>query len=225
MLANIKYLGQRAAQQIDVDLMSIHGFAIEQLMELAGLSVAESIAAEYARGRVLLCIGPGNNGGDGLVAARHLSQYGYRPALYYPKQPQKPLYTSLLQQCRAFQIPLVQDLPAAIADCDLIVDAIFGFSFAGPPRAPFCDALDALRAADKPVVSVDIPSGWDVDEGDRGHAGLRPDMLVSLTAPKRCAEHFAGRFHYLGGRFVPPEMARDLGLPSYPGTSNCIRLS
>ncbi|KAJ2760186.1 hypothetical protein IWQ56_005550, partial [Coemansia nantahalensis] len=100
------HLGQKAAQAIDVELMTTHGFTIEQLMELAGLSVADSIAAEYARGRVLLCIGPGNNGGDGLVAARHLTHYGYRVSLFYPKQPQKDLYKSLLRQCGAFQIPV-----------------------------------------------------------------------------------------------------------------------
>jgi hypothetical protein len=43
-----------------------------------------------------------------------------------------------------------------------------------------------------------------VEEGDASGTGLRPDMLVSLTAPKKCARHFRGRFHYLGGRFVPP---------------------
>ncbi|KAJ2765791.1 hypothetical protein IWQ56_003958, partial [Coemansia nantahalensis] len=138
--------------------------------------------------------------------------------------PQKDLYKSLLRQCGAFQIPVVHDLAAAISDSDLIVDAIFGFSFSGTPRAPFDGVLDALRASDKPVVSVDVPSGWDVEEGDPAGTGLRPDMLVSLTAPKLCAAGFHGRFHYLGGRFVPPSMAQSLGLPSYPGTSNCIRL-
>ncbi|KAJ2717267.1 hypothetical protein H4R19_000019 [Coemansia spiralis] len=204
--------------------MATHGFTIQQLMELAGLSVAESIAAEYAQCRVLLCIGPGNNGGDGLVAARHLAQYGYRVSLFYPKQPQKDLYQSLLRQCAAFQIPAIDDLPAAISDSDVIVDAIFGFSFNGAPRPPFDAVLDVLRASPKPIVSVDIPSGWDVEAGDRTGTGLRPDMLVSLTAPKLCAAGFQGRFHYLGGRFVPPSMANRLGLPSYSGTSNCMRL-
>ena len=55
--------------------------------------------------------------------------------------------------------------------------------------------------ADPPaVVAVDIPSGWHVEKGDETGEGLRPDMLVSLTAPKLCAHHFSGRFHYLGGR-------------------------
>ncbi|KAJ1750856.1 hypothetical protein LPJ78_003143 [Coemansia sp. RSA 989] len=217
------FLGQKAAQQVDVDLVSKFGFKIDQLMELAGLSVAEAIAAEYKPASVLLCIGPGNNGGDGLVAARHLAQFGFSPSLFYPRQSDK--YQSLLSQCHAFRIPLVQDLDAAILKSDLIVDAIFGFSFKGSPRAPFDKALDSLRMSDKPIVSVDIPSGWDVENGDSQGPAISPDMLVSLTAPKLCARFFKGRFHYLGGRFIPPEMADELKIPSFPGVANCIRLT
>ncbi len=59
-------------------------------------------------------------------------------------------------------------------------------------------------AAPPPVVAVDIPSGWHVEQGDVAGDGLRPEMLVSLTTPKRAAARFAGPHHYLGGRFVPP---------------------
>ncbi|KAJ1721202.1 NAD(P)H-hydrate epimerase [Coemansia erecta] len=225
MASNIKFLGQKLAQSIDVDLMSKYGYAIEQLMELAGFSVAESIAREYPVGKVLLCIGPGNNGGDGLVAARHLKHFGYQPVLYYPKQPEKDLYRNLLTQCGHHHIPVVDDLVKEITASSLIVDAIFGFSFKGLVRAPFDQTLAALREASIPIVSVDIPSGWDVESGDAHGVGLSPDMLVSLTAPKICAKEFRGRFHYLGGRFVPPEMAQKLNIPEYPGTSQCVRLN
>lgn len=217
-------MGQKAAQSIDVDLMAKHGFAIEQLMELAGFSVAESIFKEYPLGKVLLCIGPGNNGGDGLVAARHLSHFGYTPSLYYPVQPAKYLYKSLLQQCQSHSIPVIDSLETAVEECDVVVDAIFGFSFKGTARPPFDDALNILRQLKKPVVSVDIPSGWDVESGDAHGVGVDPDMLISLTTPKLCAKHFKGRLHYLGGRFVPPDMAKELGIPQYPGSSQCMKL-
>jgi NAD(P)H-hydrate epimerase len=79
------YLNQEDAQQLDVDLMSDEGgFVLEQLMELAGLSCAQALAAAYPSSqdgnkKVLVCCGPGNQGGDGLVAARHLWQFGYHP--------------------------------------------------------------------------------------------------------------------------------------------------
>jgi len=110
---------------------------------------------------------------------------------------------------------------------DLIVDAIFGFSFKGDIRPPFDTIIQNLKNSSIPIISVDIPSGWDVEEGDVRKVGLNPEMLVSLTAPKKCAEFFQGKFHYLGGRFVPPSLAEkyQLNLPPYPGTEQCVRLS
>lgn len=77
-----------------------------------------------------------------------------------------------------------------------------------------------------PVASIDIPSGWDVEQGDVNALGLRPDLLISLTAPKICARKFEGRFHYLGGRFVPRPLEEKYGLelPEYPGISTCMKL-
>ena len=64
-------------------------------MELAGLSVAEAITKVYdavAFSKILIVAGPGNNGGDGLVTARHLKHFGYQPSIYYPKPSSKPLF-------------------------------------------------------------------------------------------------------------------------------------
>merc|ERR1719330_2274928 len=83
------FLGQEGATKVDADLMSQEGgFSIDQLMELAGLSVASALAKEYpveSHPKVLILCGPGNNGGDGLVAARHLHHFGYQPRVVYPK--------------------------------------------------------------------------------------------------------------------------------------------
>ena len=92
-------------------------------------------------------------------------------------------------------------LRAALARADVVLDAIFGFSFQPPVRAPFDAALPLIGASGLPVVSVDIPSGWDVERGNAEGVGLDPDVLISLTAPKEGVRLFAGR-HFLGGRFV-----------------------
>jgi len=57
------------------------------------------------------------------------------------------------------------------------------------------------------VFAVDVPSGWNVDEGDVSNIGFMPDVLISLTTPKYCSKHFAGR-HFVGGRFLPPALAQ-----------------
>ena len=100
----------------------------------------------------MLCVcGPGNNGGDGLVAARHLWQFGYEPTVVYPKRPQRPLFINLCEQMRMMEIPVLEALPDELEKKhDLILDAIFGFSFTGAPRAPF-DTNPARYANESPA--------------------------------------------------------------------------
>ncbi|CAL0305586.1 unnamed protein product [Lupinus luteus] len=236
---SFSYLTQREAVEVDESLMGPLGFSVDQLMELAGLSVATSIAEVYKPSdysRVLTICGPGNNGGDGLVAARHLHHFGYMPLVCYPKRTQNPLYAGLVTQLEALSIPFlsVEDLPSDLSnDFDIVVDAMFGFSFHGSPRPPFDGLVRRLVSLHNQIghkrsviISIDIPSGWHVEEGDVDDTGIKPDMLVSLTAPKLCAKKFIGPHHFLGGRFVPPAIAEKykLVLPPYPGTSMCVRI-
>ncbi|KZV31254.1 pyridoxine/pyridoxamine 5'-phosphate oxidase 1, chloroplastic [Dorcoceras hygrometricum] len=230
---SVSYLSQREAREIDETLIGPSGFGADQLMELAGLSVATSIAEVYKPSefnRVLAICGPGNTGSEGLIAARHMLHFGYKPVVCYPIRTAKALLESL-------PIPFLpaEDLPLDLSKSyDIVVDAIFGSSFHGSPRTPFnslIQRLVALRNLNQKeklpvIVSVDIPSGWHVEDGDPSGKGIEPDMLVSLTAPKMCAKKFSGRHHFLGGRFIPPSVAKNfkLRLPTYPGTSLCIRI-
>ncbi|CAA0826763.1 Pyridoxine/pyridoxamine 5-phosphate oxidase 1-chloroplastic, partial [Striga hermonthica] len=187
---------------------------------------------------VLVICGPGKNGGDGLVAARHLHHFGYKPCICYPKRTPKPLFSNLIIQLESLSIPFlsIECLPAELNNFDILVDAIFGFSFQGNPRPPFDHLINNIASLREHyykehqkspvIVSVDIPSGWHVEDGDLSGEGIKPDMLVSLTAPKRCAEKFRGSHHFLGGRFVPSSILHKykLQLPPYPGTSTCVRI-
>ena len=96
----------------------------------------------------------------------------------------------------------IQELHKALHSSDVILDAIFGFSFKPPIRPPFDEILPILNSIRLPIVSVDIPSGWDVEKGNVLGVGLRPNVLISLTAPKEGVKDFRGK-HFLGGRFVP----------------------
>eukprot|EP00752_Nemacystus_decipiens_P007308 g6539.t1 len=228
--SGISLLTAEDSAALDADLMTTPGFSIDQLMELAGLSVACAIAKVYPpASRVLIICGPGNNGGDGLVAARHLWQFGYRPTCLYPKPTQRQLFTNLVEQCKQLDIEFLSSWAAAgdLGEFDVVLDAMFGFGFKGDPRPPFDTILkDLSRQETTPVVSVDVPSGWSVDDGDAAGSGLKPEMLVSLTAPKLSARFFEGPHHFLGGRFVPPGIANkySLELPAYPGSEQCVRL-
>jgi len=235
---SVRYLTARLAQQIDEELMSAAGaFSVDQLMELAGLACAQTLATVYDKEnypRVLVCCGPGNQGGDGLVAARHLGMFGYKPTIWMPKPGSKDIYQRLHKQCTNMDMPTLpapdalqaeSTLSTALASSDVVLDAIFGFSFQPPVRSPFDAALPLLARANIPIVSVDIPSGWDVERGDTMGLGLRPDVLVSLTAPKEGVRAFAGR-HFLGGRFVSRSLEEryELNLPAYPGSAQIVEL-
>lgn len=98
----------------------------------------------------------------------------------------------------------VQAFKRALSQTDVVLDCVFGFSFHPPARAPFVTVLQAFKETDKPILSVDIPSGWDVEEGNVNNE-FTPDAILSLTAPKKGIKSFveSGGKHFLGGRFVP----------------------
>ncbi|KAI1392487.1 YjeF N-terminal domain-like protein [Hypoxylon trugodes] len=227
----IKTLSAKAAAALDKELMSTGAFSIDQLMELAGLSVSQVVYRVHPpnRGnRVLVACGPGNNGGDGLVAARHLRHYGYQPTIYYPKRSKNDLYQRLAKQLEDLEVPFVEDFPVAMKSTDHIVDAVFGFSFSGEVREPFPAVIRALEETKLPVTSVDAPSSWNIETGPP-ESGLgskfNPDFLISLTAPKPLVKHFKGR-HFVGGRFVSPAIAEkyDFEIPEYQGIDQIVEV-
>lgn len=142
------------------------------------------------------------SGGDGLVAARHLHFYGYTPQIYYPKHSKNDLYQRLVKQLKDLDVSFVSDFHAAASSADLIVDAIFGFSFTGEVREPFPKVIEALEQSKTPVLAVDAPSSWNIETGppkEGPGSAFMPDSLISLTAAKPLVKYFKGR-HFIGGR-------------------------
>uniref|UniRef100_A0A672JX20 NAD(P)H-hydrate epimerase n=1 Tax=Sinocyclocheilus grahami TaxID=75366 RepID=A0A672JX20_SINGR len=210
MADTIKYLGQEEAQHIDEELFDEYSFSVDQLMELAGLSCATAVSKGYplqsllkSPPRVLVICGPGNNGGDGLVCARHLKLFGYEPSVLYPKRPSKQLFQNLTTQCEKMDISFLTEMPEVQHKPQRSI-----------PHRSHC------RGA-RFISHTGYICSWDVENGCPD--GIQPDMLISLTAPKKAANHFKGRYHFLGGRFVPPalEQKYQLNLPQYPGT-DCV---
>lgn len=237
---SISYLTQKQAAEIEELLVGRHGFSRDQLMELAGLSVASAIAEVYKSSeytRALVICGPGNNAGHGLTAARHLHHFGYKLQVCYPNSAPNPLCMGRVTQLESLSVPFlsIQSLPPELPNFDILIDAIFGFSFQGNPGPPYDGLIENLvsvseqdqtREKTPVIVSVDVPAGWHVEDGEISGKGMKPHMLVSLIAPKLCAKRFSGAHHFLGGRFIPPSIMHDyeLQLPPYRGTSMCVRI-
>ncbi|KAF6070334.1 YjeF-related protein N-terminus family protein [Candida albicans] len=166
--APFKTLSAKAAFQLDQELMSTGEFSIDQLMELAGLAVAKTIYKEYPPNEATTT--------TKTIAARHLKLWNYDPIIYYPKRPaSNQLYSRLIKQLQDLNVPELTTLTEVKHLLDsrdskikIIIDSIFGFSFKPPIREPFKDLINYLGQNHDhlpPIVSVDIPSGWDVDEG------------------------------------------------------------
>ncbi|KAI6030342.1 hypothetical protein EDC04DRAFT_2605296 [Pisolithus marmoratus] len=114
----------------------------------------------------------------------------------------------------------ISALKAALPTTHVVLDAIFGFSFQAPVRAPFNTVLNRIQVSGRPIVSVDIPSRWDVERGPDvdGHMVICPEVLEGMRG-------FRGR-HFLGRRFMPRSLARKYGLnlPEYPSVQQIVEL-
>ena len=97
-LNNIPYINAETSALVDKELMGTYNYSIDQLMEIAGLTVAKVVNQEYVLKskqnnlKIITLCGPGNNGGDGLVASRYLKEFGNEVEILYPKKIRKIHY-------------------------------------------------------------------------------------------------------------------------------------
>ncbi|HEY1687586.1 MAG TPA: NAD(P)H-hydrate dehydratase [Solirubrobacteraceae bacterium] len=202
-------------------MRAIDRWAIDQrgtpsldLMERAGAAVAAATERVCPDGPIAILCGKGNNGGDGLVAARLLRDAGRDVDVLMPVDP------SELSGDAAENLARLQgDAPirlhgdpsteasAALAKAKTIVDALLGTGFRGPPEGELAQAIEAIKAADAPVVSVDVPSGVDASSGAVTGVAVSAAATVSFHAGKPGLWVSPGKQH-AGAVEVP-----DIGIP------------
>jgi len=132
-----------------------------ELMETAGGAVAEAAAQAASSSKAAIVCGKGNNGGDGLVAARALRETGFEvdALLLAPPDEITDDAKANLDRFEGARHIDPAELPAAMQGAGVVIDAIFGTGFAGTPRDPAATAIDAMNEAEAPVVATDIASG------------------------------------------------------------------
>ncbi|NLJ25719.1 MAG: NAD(P)H-hydrate dehydratase [Firmicutes bacterium] len=212
-----------AAQMRAVDTHVIENVGIPGmiLMENAGRQVAEVAATflEAGKGRkVSILTGKGNNGGDGLVAARYLHNLGYRVRVFLLARSREFTADTLAnyQICGQLGIDLQEvdekylpKLRFCLSLTDLIIDACLGTGIKGPPQGIVDQVIKLVNDLEKPVLAVDVPSGVDATTGEVLGSCIRAAMTVTLAAPK------TGLFAYPGAGYVGKLYVANIGIPPY----------
>ncbi len=185
--------GIRAVDRWAIDEQGIAG---ADLMEAAGTALAEAVAGLAPRGPVRIVCGKGNNGGDGLVAARHLRGLGF--------------------EVEALELEKggVDDLGAWLEGSGAVVDAIFGTGFKGEPREPAASAIEAINRCDALVIACDIASGVDASSGEIEGVAVEADLTIGFHAAK--VGHRVAPGKWRGGELRVAEIGIPDGAPSEP---------
>lgn len=190
--------------RVDEIMMDELGVDVLQLMEVAGVAVAEAVRrnldGNVAGKRVLLLAGSGGNGGDALVAARHLLCWGATTRAVLSK-PIDTLGSAAERQARAAHAvgvpiqPFIDTEPGELAGYDIIVDGLLGFSGHGDPSGTIGEMIRIVNDLPTPVLAVDLPSGLDPDTGQPGDPAIRANATVALVLPKKGLLSKTGREH------------------------------
>ncbi len=217
----MRVLTAEQMQKVDVETIARVVSGIE-LMERAGRGVAKAILGSFGpRGKACIFVGPGNNGGDGLVVARLLGEAGWKCSVHLLKTSELTLDTSKnyqrldkksIQEIDATRTDWTKLATEDLADATVIVDAIFGTGFKGAPRgraAEMIALINATKAALKtPVIAIDIPSGVDGTTAEVVGEAIRATETITIGVPK------TGLLFYPGKEHVGALSVIDIGFPT-----------
>ena len=190
-----------AMRAIDFDATARFGIPAADLMENAGRAVAAETlvflkgkGVEPADARVVVVCGRGANGGDGLVAARHLKAAGASVRVFQCPAKKDGEYPELVRVNREAAVKAGVEireagpeagLAEALAKCDVVVDALLGTGSTGKPAGAVHHAVQEIARARKPVVAVDLPTGLHPDTGYHSGAYVTADLTLALGLAKR----------------------------------------
>ena len=212
-----------ADQMRDIEARSEQvGVSTDTLMENAGLAVARRASALIGHlpgVAITVLVGPGNNGGDGLVTARHLQRWGARVSAYLCGN--RPNPDPKLESARRVGIDIVRasddrglsSLESLLGSCHLVIDAILGTGRSRPIEGTLEEILgrlsDARVGGPRPrLLAMDLPTGLSCDTAEVDPSCVAADVTVSLAYPKR------GHLGFPGADYVGSLEVVDIGIPA-----------
>ncbi|MBI4063264.1 MAG: NAD(P)H-hydrate epimerase [Elusimicrobia bacterium] len=192
-----------STQMREIDERAEKEFGVKSLdlMENAGRAVANKIVeilsqvlrSPLAESSVVVCCGRGNNGGDGMVAARYLKKLGVGVEVFYvPPSPRKEMKKELQIQIEKAKkdgltpgaVENPEALVPALSQTTLILDALLGTGAKGKPMGPIHHVIQKMMKAAKPIAALDIPSGIDADTGYHSGVYIQAKWTLTLGLPK-----------------------------------------
>lgn len=204
------------------------GVPEERLMEHAGTAVAAAVKAlatdlgRWGSGPIVVMCGPGNNGGDGLVAARRLALAGAQVMVALLTDDARPTGATAARNwdriardagIRKVHLPMARDVTTFTAGLDraaVIVDALLGTGVRGALREPIRSAVEAIvraGSAGTPVVAVDTPTAVDLSSGEPSDPAVRADLTVTFHRPK------TGLLTRRGAAYAGKVLVAPIGIP------------
>ena len=209
-----------AKQTRSVEARAVEGgVSLGALMAAAGEAVAAHVAARVPEGRIVVLVGPGNNGGDGWVAARTLHQAGRRVAVFALAEPASlpGIAAEAAHLAVSAGVPWCASTPCSqdFEGAAVVVDALLGVGAHGALRDPLEAWVAAANASGAYVISVDVPTGVDADTGAVRSSAIRADVTVTFTAAKIGLVQFPGAA--FAGELVVAPVGVDASLADLEG--------
>ncbi|PPR11670.1 MAG: Bifunctional NAD(P)H-hydrate repair enzyme Nnr [Alphaproteobacteria bacterium MarineAlpha11_Bin1] len=182
------------------------GISSDALMEAAGIAVAGEIRSRWASRPVAVLCGPGNNGGDGFVVARHLDQAGW-PVSVYLLGAKDRLSGDAAVNAKRWSGAIEMLSPAALDGAELVVDSLFGAGLERPLEGMASEVVNLISGLDVPCVAIDLPSGIHGDTGMVMGAAVRAELTVTFFRRK------PGHLLQPGRERAGQVVVADIGIP------------
>lgn len=203
---------------VDDHMVDTYNIELLQMMENAGRNLAD-LAEDFLEttqretdSLVTVLVGPGGNGGGGLVAARHLHNRGYPVSIIAPVPSTDFAPTTQHQADILEAMGISITTTTILGDCQLILDCLLGYSLIGNPQDQFATIITVANDSGVPILSLDTPSGLDVTSGTPHVPCIQARATMTLALPKTgflklSAQPYLGDV-YLADISVPPALYR-----------------
>ncbi len=213
----VRPLSREEVRGIDARALDEFKMPTVVLMENAGRGAAAWLLDRIERGRVVIACGPGNNGGDGGVVARHLDAWGFDVRLAWFCDPARlkgdaAIQRDILERSGIAAVIVPEDAPPESIDAlwdgaDWLVDGLLGTGLARPVEGLLARAIASMNRSKVPILALDLPSGLDADTGEPLGDAIRAAATATFVAPKLGFGHEQAKA-YTGEVFVV-----DIGVP------------